>query len=164
MKGKFQWKAEIHINASQKRVWEIIDDISLIPKYHPDVAKVILISGQKNRAVGVKYQCNILEGRKGNCIEKVCEYIPNVKVSTFMSEDSWGMHKMLADFVLETTLLPQDNNSTILLFEAFYNPVGFFNKLLNVLWLRRVIKKRSLIVMTGIKRLSENTSIANTYT
>lgn len=28
MKGKFQWKAEVGINASSNRVWEIADDIS----------------------------------------------------------------------------------------------------------------------------------------
>jgi uncharacterized protein YndB with AHSA1/START domain len=87
VKGQFQWKATIRINATPKRVWEIVDDISLIPQYHPEVGKVDLLSGQSKRAVGVKYQCNILEGRKGGCVEEVVECIPNHKLSTAMPED-----------------------------------------------------------------------------
>jgi hypothetical protein len=156
MKGQFQWKATVQINASSKRVWDIIDDISLIPQYHPEVGKVDLISGQSKRAVGVKYQCNILEGRKGSCIEEVVEYIPNRKMSTGMPEDTWGMNKMFTEFLVETTVIPQSENSTILQFEAFYNPVGLKNKLLNFLLLRRIMKKRAIQTMHGIRRISEN--------
>jgi hypothetical protein len=156
MKGQFQWKATVQINASSKRVWDIIDDISLIPQYHPEVGKVDLISGQSKRAVGVKYQCNILEGRKGSCIEEVVEYIPNRKMSTGMREDTWGMSKMFTDFLAETTVIPRSENSTILQFEAFYNPVGLKNKLLNFLLLRRIMKKRAIQTLHGIRRISEN--------
>jgi hypothetical protein len=155
MKGKFQWYLELAVNAKSTRVWEIIDDITLIPHYHPEVGKVNLISGQSKRAAGVKYQCTILEGRKGSCVEEVVEYIPNVKISTGMVENTWGMNKMLADFVVETTIAPKNATTTILTFEAFYNPVGIFYKFINVLLLRRLMKKRSLLVMNGIKKLCE---------
>lgn len=72
-----------------------------------------------------------------------------------MVEDTWGMDKMLADFVVETTITPKNATTTILTFEAFYNPVGIFYKFLNVLLLRRMMKKRSLLVMNGIKKLCE---------
>jgi hypothetical protein len=36
----------------------IVDDVTLIPRYHPDVDTVDLIAGQARRAVGTKYQCN----------------------------------------------------------------------------------------------------------
>jgi len=155
LKGKFQWSLELKINADRSAVWDIADDISLIPEYHPEVGKVTYIDGQYKRAVGVKYQCNILEGRKGSCVEEVVEYVPYNKLSTRMGEDTWGMDKMFKDFIVETTLIP-DNGSTILRFEAFYNPAGVFYKILNVLFLRRMIKQRSLKVMHGIKNLSEN--------
>jgi len=155
MRGQFQWKANIQIKASSQRVWEIIDDISLIPEYHPEVKKVDLLAGQKKRAVGVKYQCPIPDGRKGSCIEEVIEYIPNQKMSTTMGEDSWGMNRMFTDFIVDTTVLPQSENSTILLFEAYYNPVGIKNTILNVLFLRSLMRKRTMKIMEGIKRLAE---------
>ena len=156
MKGRFQWRATIEIAAAAKRVWEIIDDITLIPQYHPEVGKVDLLTGQKQRAAGVKYQCSILEGRKGTCVEEVVEYIPNQKFSTAVPEDSWGLSKMLADFIVDTIVIPQDENSTICQLDAYYNPVGLKNRLLNFLWLRRVMRKRALKTMKGFKRLAEN--------
>lgn len=50
-------------------------------------------------------------------------------------------------FHMESIIKPQNDNSTLLIFEAYYNPVGIFNKLLNTLLLRRIMKKRSLLVM-----------------
>ena len=40
MKGKFQWRLDLLIKADSSKVWEIADDISLIPQYHPDVGRV----------------------------------------------------------------------------------------------------------------------------
>lgn len=155
MKGKFQSTVRIKIEASTAKVWGIVDDISLIPRYHPEVGKVDLISGQSKRALGVKYQCSILEGRKGTCIEEVIEYVPNKKISTAMPQDSWGLTKVLADFIVDTTVETLDDNSCFLQFDAYYNPIGVWNTILNVLVLRRVFRRRSKSVMEGIKRLAE---------
>lgn len=155
MRGQFQWKATIQVAASSGRVWEIVDDISLIPSYHPEVQKVDLLSGEKKRRVGIKYQCHILEGRRGTCVEEVVEYVPNERMSTAMGEDSWGISKMLTDFIVDTMVIPHGERSTILQFEAYYNPIGMRNKLLNVLFLRTLMKRRTMKIMKGIKRLAE---------
>jgi hypothetical protein len=155
MRGRFQWKVTVHIKASPAHVWEIIDDISLIPQYHAEVGKVDLLSGQQKRAVGVKYRCNILEGRKGSCVEEVVEYIPNSKMSTGMSEDTWGMDRMFSNFIVDATVIPQPDRSTILQFEAYYDPMGLRNRVLNALMLQHIMRKRARLTMQGIKRLSE---------
>lgn len=155
MKGRFQWDATIRIAASPSRVWEIIDDISLIPSYHPEVQKVDLLSGEKKRRKGAKYKCHILTGRKGSCIEEVVELVPDKRMSTAMGEDSWGLSRMLADFIVDTTVIPVYGNTTELRFEAYYNPVGIGNWLLNALFLRRSMRKRTMKVMEGIRRLAE---------
>ena len=156
MKGKFQWRLDLEIQATPDKVWETVDDISMIPQYHPEVGTVTLLDGKQARALGVKYQCNVLEGKgEGSCVEEVSEYIPYVKVSTRMGEDTWGLDKIFADFVVESTLIPKDDHKTLLRFEGFYNPIGVFNKVLNPLILRRKTKDRSLSVMKGIKRLCE---------
>ena len=161
MKGKFQWKEEITINASSDEVWSIINDISLIPQYHPEVDSVDLIDGQRQRSTGSRYQCNVMHGNgKGSCIEEVVESIPGIKVSTFMGKDSWGIDKMLKDFIVDTTLISQPNKRTVLRFEAFYNPMGMINRFLNLVILRRKTRKRSHEVMSGIKRLAEKRTIS----
>jgi uncharacterized protein YndB with AHSA1/START domain len=155
MRGRFQWKATIQIAADLRRVWEIIDDISMIPSYHPEVRKVDLISGEEKRRAGAKYRCHIPSGRRGSCVEEVVDSVPNERISTAMGEDSWGLDRMLADFIVDTTVIPHGGNSTILEFTAYYNPVGWRNRLLNALFLRRLMKRRTLGVMKGIKRLAE---------
>ena len=155
MKRRFQSRVSIRVNASAIKVWEINDDISLIPQYHPEVGKVDLLSGQSKRAAGVKHLCSILEGRKGTCTEEVVDYIPNKKLSTAMTQDSWGLYKMLADFIVDTSLEPVDDNSCYLQFEAYYNPIGLRNKILNFLILKRAFRKRSKSVMEDIKRRAE---------
>jgi len=155
MKGRLQSSVRIQISVPATKLWDLIDDITLIPKYHPEVGKVDLISGQSKRGVGVKYQCSILEGRKGTCVEEVVEYIPYQKIATAMPQDSWGIDKMLQDFIVESIVQPIDDSSCLLQFDAYYNPVGPWNTILNALVLRRVFKKRTLSVMEGIKRFAE---------
>ncbi len=155
MKGKFQSSVSIVIQAPASKIWEIADDISLIPSYHPEVGKVDLIDGKSKRVSGVKYQCSVLEGRRGSCIEEVVEYIPQRKISTAMSQDTWGIDKMLADFIVDSIVRPIDEHSCSIQFDAYYNPFGFRKKVLNILVLRRAFKKRSPSVMQGIKHLAE---------
>jgi hypothetical protein len=156
MSQKAQWTAEIVVDAPLQKVWEVAEDITLIPEYHPEVGRVDLIAGQAKRSLGTRYQCNILEGRRaGSCVEEVVAYEPGRKVTTRMVSDTWGIDRMLADFRVETTVSRHSETSTILKFEAFYEPVGVMYRLLNAVWLRRAIRRRSLAVMHGIKRFIE---------
>ena len=76
-------------------------------------------------------------------------------VVTGMVSDTWGIDRMLADFKVKSIISPRIETSTILRFEALYKPVGLKNRLLNAWFLRRALRKRSLAVMNGIKRLAE---------
>jgi hypothetical protein len=151
-----QWTAEIVVDAPLKRVWELADDIALIPQFHPEVDKVDLLAGQAKRSLGTKYQCHILQGRRaGSCVEEVVAYEPERMVATRMVSDTWGIDRMLRDFRVESTVSRATETSTILKFQAFYEPVGLKNRLLNALVLRRGLRRRALAVMNGIKRLAE---------
>ena len=161
MKGKHQWDVEVRINAPSDEVWRVANDVSLIPRFHPEVDSVDLLDGQRERTVGSRYRCNVEHGKgKGSCIEEVVECVPGRRVSTYMASDSWGVDKMLKEFVVETTLIPQPDDGTVLRFEGFYDPVGMVNRILNLVILRRKTMKRSLDVMDGIKRLAEKRVIA----
>jgi uncharacterized protein YndB with AHSA1/START domain len=156
MSQKAQWTAEIVVDAPLEKVWEVAEDITRIPEYHPEVGKVDLIAGQAKRSLGTRYQCNILKGRRpGSCVEEVVAYEPERRLVTRMVSDTWGIDTMLANFTVETTVSPRSATSTILKFEAFYEPVGLKYRLLNALFLRRAIRRRSLAVMNGIKRFVE---------
>jgi Polyketide cyclase / dehydrase and lipid transport len=154
-KGRFQWRTSVTVRTSKERVWAIVDDISLIPKYHPEVRKVDLLSGHATRAIGAKYQCTIPKGRKGSCVEEVVDYVPGERTTTAFPEDTWGISKMFADFVVETALVPRGKSETALVLEAHYEPIGWVTRLLNVLFLRRLMARRALRTIEGIKRLAE---------
>jgi len=154
-RGRFQWRTSVTVHAPRERVWAIVDNILLIPKYHPEVRKVDLLSDQGTRALGVKYQCTIPEGRKGSCVEEVVDYVPGERTATAFPEDTWGMSKMFAAFVVETILVPRGEGETVLVLEAFYEPIGWKTRLLNILFLRRFMARRALRTLEGIKRLAE---------
>jgi uncharacterized protein YndB with AHSA1/START domain len=159
MNQEAQWTLEIVVDAPLKRVWEVAEDITLIPQYHPEVDKVDLLGGQAKRSLGTKYQCNILVGRRaGSCVEEVVAYEPERMVATRMVSDTWGIDRMLTNFMVEATVTRRTETSTILTFQAFYEPVGLKNRVLNALVLRRAIRRRSLAVMNGIKRVAEENS------
>jgi uncharacterized protein YndB with AHSA1/START domain len=155
-RGPFQWRTAVAVQAPKQRVWAIVDDISLIPQYHPEVRKVDLLSGQRTRALGVKYQCTIPEGRKGSCVEEVVDYVPGERMAVAFPDDTWGLGKMFADFVVETVLVPRGDGETEIVLEAYYEPVGWWTKLLNTLFLRRLMASRALRTIEGIKRLAES--------
>jgi len=82
MRARCQWRTSVRISAPRDRVWAIVDDISLIPQYHPEVRKVDLLSGRSTTAIGVKYRCTIPEGRRSSCIEEVVDYVPGQRMAT----------------------------------------------------------------------------------
>jgi hypothetical protein len=85
----------------------------------------------------------------------VVEHVPDERTATAFPEDTWGMSKMFADFVVETILLPQGEDETVLVPEAYLEPIGWKTRLLNVLFLRRLMARRALRTIDGIKRLAE---------
>ena len=156
MNHEAQWTVEIVVDAPLNRVWELAEDITLIPQYHPEVDKVDLFAGQAKRSLGAKYQCNILHGRRaGSCVEEVVAYEPERMLATRMVSDTWGIDRMLTDFTVVSTVSRRTETSTILKFQGFYEPVGWKYRLLNALFLRRALRRRSLAVMNGIKRVVE---------
>jgi polyketide cyclase/dehydrase/lipid transport protein len=154
MAAPLQWHTQITVAAPKERVWAIADDITLIPQYHPEVCQVELISGVKKREAGVRYRCTIPEGRKGNCIEEITEYVAGSRFVTAFPEDSWGLSKHFGEFTVETIVDPVPEGTRIRM-NAYYRPRTLFMKLLNVLWLRRLMSRHAFRVLVGVKRFAE---------
>jgi uncharacterized protein YndB with AHSA1/START domain len=149
-----QWFTATTIAAAPDRVWAIVDDITLIPTYHPEVRQVDLLSGTRTRAAGVRYRCTIPEGRRGSCVEEVIEYEPGRRFVTAFPEDSWGLSKHLAEFTVEALVEPAAGGARVTL-TAYYRPRSLLMKVLNPLGLRRLMARRASFVIAGIKRLAE---------
>lgn len=76
-------------------------------------------------------------------------------MATTFSEDTWGISKMFANFVVETVLVPHGDSDTVLVLEAYYDSIGWKTWVLNALFLRRLMARRALRTIEGIKRLAE---------
>ena len=62
---------------------------------------------------------------------------------------------MVKDYITDVTFERVDDNQTIVHMLGYYEPIGFKNKIMNILFLRRVMKKRGEAVLTGYKDLIE---------
>lgn len=153
---KPQWEVEACIKASAAKVWDAIEDLSLIPQYHPVVESVEYVSGESRRAPGVAYKCVVPEGRrKGWCVERVVEHVPCQRTTVVFSEDSWGLGRMFSEFLAETTLEPLGDNETVVRLKAYYTPTGLKMRLMHALVMRRMMRKRAMSTLDGLKRLIE---------
>lgn len=156
MARRLQWEVETRITAPVAKVWDAIEDLSLIPQYHPIVGSVEFVSVHTRRAPGVSYKCVVPRGRqKGWCVERVVDHIPREKTTVEFSEDSWGMGKMFGDFMAETAVEPQGKDVTVVRLRAYYVPRGFGMGIVHSLFVRRVMRKRARLTLEGLRRLVE---------
>jgi hypothetical protein len=58
---------------------------------------------------------------------------------------------------VDSVLVPHGDFETDVAIEAYYEPIGWKVRLLNALVLRRLMARRALRTMEGVKRLAEAT-------
>jgi len=95
-------------------------DLSKIPEFHPRVFKVDLLSGKAFREAGVSYQCHLLGG-KHTCIEKDIEVIPMERIVTLLPEDTFGISKIISDYMVETNFHKIGDLSTKMEISHYYS-------------------------------------------
>jgi hypothetical protein len=133
-------------------------DITRIPAFHPRVVKVELLSGKARREPGVSYRCH-LAGGKHTCVEKDIEIIPMQKIVTVLPEDTFGISKILPDYVVETTVHRIGQSSTKMEISHYYSTRTLKAKLLNLV-ARRKIARDAQATLNGIKAAIEERGAA----
>jgi hypothetical protein len=158
MNPPFRSKQEVVINAPLETVWEFGMDITRIPAFHPRVVKVELLSGKARREPGVSYRCHLADG-KHTCVEKDIEIIPMQKIVTVLPEDTFGISKILPDYVVETTVHRIGQSSTKMEISHYYSTRTLKAKLLNLV-ARRKIARDAQATLNGIKAAIEERGAA----
>jgi hypothetical protein len=158
MNPPFRSKQEVVINAPLETVWEFGMDITRIPAFHPRVVKVELLSGKARREPGVSYRC-LLAGGKHTCVEKDIEIIPMQKIVSVLPEDTFGISKVLPDYVLETTVHRVGQSSTKIEISHYYSTRTLKAMLLNLV-ARRKIARDAQATLNGIKAAIEERGAA----
>ena len=140
MNPPFRSKQGVVINAPLETVWEFNMDITRIPSFHPRVFKVDLLSGKARREAGVSYQCHLLGG-KHTCVEKDIEIVPMEKIVTVLTEDTFGISKILCDYVVESTLHREGEFSTKVEISHYYSTRTLKAKLVNLAAKRKIARE-----------------------
>jgi len=150
----FRSKQEVVINAPLEEVWVFSMDLTKIPTFHPSVVKVDLLSGKGEREPGVAYQCH-LAGGKHTCIEKDIEIVPMEKIVTVLPEDTFGISKVLSNYVVETTFHRMSDSSTRVEISHCYSTTTLKAKLLNLI-AKRKLARETQDMLNAVKRMIES--------
>jgi uncharacterized membrane protein len=140
MRPPFRSAQAVMINAPLEAVWAYSMDITKIPEFHPRVVTVDLLSGKAFREAGVSYRCH-LSGGKHTCVEKDIEILPMQKIVTVLPEDTFGISKILPDYVVETTFHRVGQFSTKVEISHYYSTPTLKAKLLNLVARRKIARE-----------------------
>ncbi len=150
-----QGRDEIMIAASASRIWEILEDPLLIPRWNPMVRKVSVPDGQHEHEGAVR-KCEVEFGsRKGRVTEKCVEFQANRKLMHVLEADTLGMDRMLSDFAFSANLSPAGDGGTLLRLETYYRPKGALARVMNFLLMRPSFGKTRRLMLKGLKNLCE---------
>lgn len=153
MRPPFRSRQHVVINAPLETVWAFSMDLTKIPTFHPRVVKVDLLSGKAQREPGVAYRCH-LKGGKHTCIEKDIEIVPMEKIVTVLPEDTFGISKILSDYVVETTFHRVSDSSTRVEISHYYSTNTLKAKLLNLI-AKWKIAHETQDMLKAVKRVIE---------
>jgi len=153
MRPPFRSKQEVIINAPLEAVWAFNMDLTKIPDFHPRVFKVDLLSGKAFREAGASYQCH-LSGGKHTCIEKDIEIIPMERIVTLLPEDTFGITKIITDYLVETNFCRIGALSTKMEISHYYSTRSLKAKLFN-LFAKGKIARETQATLDAIKAAVE---------
>jgi hypothetical protein len=132
----FRSRQEVVINAPLETVWSYCMDLTKIPEFHPRVDKVDFLSGKTFREPGASYRCHLgghLAGVKHTCVEKDIEIIPMEKIVTLLTEDTFGVTRILRDYRAETMFQALGDRSTKVQISHYYSTTTLKARLLNLI-------------------------------
>ena len=72
------------------------------------------------------------------------------------TDDSWGLSKLVSDFVTEISVEPSGEAMTRVVLRGFYTPTGWWGAILNALVIRRNMRNRAADTLRGAKQLLES--------
>ncbi len=140
MSAPLRSRQSVIIDAPLEAVWEYGSDLSRIPDFHPRVDKVELLDGQSQRAAGVAYKCHLRGGRH-TCVERDIEVVPMERMVTTLTEDTFGVVRLLPDYRVETTLEREGAGRTRVEFRHYYSIRGWKARLFHWIAGRRIARE-----------------------
>ena len=153
MKGKFQGQDETVVNASVNKIWDVLIDGTLLPKWMPMVKNTNSITEALNE---VRF-CEVeIKGNKGKVSEKCVLYNEKKEIGWMMLSDEFGFDKMFDNFGFSFELTPIDKNSTKVIGKGYADPKNIFAQFIILITMRRMSSNIRKQALSGIKKIAES--------
>lgn len=150
MKPAVEGLSEIMIQAGPDRVYAILEDSTLLPRWAPMVKHT---TGKTER-VGTVRTCHVeWEGKKDEVSERCIEAIPNKKIAWIMEKGM--MTRMFSKISFWFVLEPQGSTTTLLQMGFFYEPKHILARLMYALMMKRKLKQLRQSLLENLKNLAE---------
>jgi uncharacterized protein YndB with AHSA1/START domain len=151
---KTQVQCEMAIAAPVEKVWEIVQDSTLLPGWMPNVDHTEITTEQSS-SVGEVRQCAVsMAGRSGQLIEQCVAFDPLEKISFKVQQDSFGFSRIITDLGYTMFLEPNDGNTRVRL-EYYYREKGLIGRVLNKLVIKPQWNPLCLKMLDGLKQFVE---------
>lgn len=148
-----QGSNSVVIDASPARVWTMIEDASLLPRWVPLVDEVEQHS--ECELPGSVRRCRVsFGGRSGYIVERCVEAEPERLLRHAVDEDSLGFNRMFRDYSFELRLAPATGGTRVEC-ATFYEPRNPAVAALNALFMRRRFAATREEILAGLKRAVE---------
>lgn len=150
--SKLQARNEAIINAPIANIWAVITDINQLHKINPGVVKA---TGRMDKQ-GETRTCEMdNKGRNGTMTEKLVELVHEKKTAWAIENDTMGMKKMLKDPLFCFYLEKLDDHKTKIINESYYRPATLMAKIMNVMMMKKMMRKIQGQILNNIKNLTE---------
>jgi len=134
-----------NINASAKRVWEIIADFGNVQNHNPLVRHAELLQ-KKDRGPGVKRRCHFYDGT--SLIEKIISWDEGKGFIVELSETSMPFRQAQGSL----HVMPMGPESSIVTFEMdFTVKYGLLGMMMDMIMMRRMMGKMLAMVLESME-------------
>jgi uncharacterized protein YndB with AHSA1/START domain len=152
---KTQVQCEMAITAPVHKVWDIVQDSMLLPRWMPNVDHTE-ITTEQSKSVGEVRQCVVsLAGRSGQLVEQCVAFDPLERIAFKVKQDSFGFARIIADLGYAMFLEPNDAGNTHVRLEYYYREKGLIGRVLNKLMIKPQWHPLCLQMLDGLKQFAE---------
>lgn len=154
MKNTLQGRNEIVINAPVEKVWGIVADSALLPRW----TQMVTHTTGKKESVGSVRECDVeMDGRKGHVAERCIECVERQQISWIMEKDSMGFLRMFPEFKFGFILEPRGLKATRVVSWGAVRPGGVFSRVMYALMMKRKFQQLRQNILERLKQFAEST-------
>ncbi len=143
-----QYKVQRTIPAPKSKIWSLLDDFGNIHMFSPGVSASSLLEGP-NQGVGAKRKCEFYDGA-GHFIESVGAREEGKLLRVDVDEMQLKQEPPIKNFQIFFELSSGPDSGSLVTATGHYETIGLLGKIMNVLIIRKKLRKGVMSVLDGL--------------